>query len=454
MDQESARRNFLKFGPASVALTGVTALASVPLATGAAYPQAAPGRTLRTALDPGTVTFWNLFGGGDGVRLQTMLDHYTKTHGGSKSLQASTFAWGDPYYTKISLATLGGKPPDVAISHLSRMANFAKANLLSPITDEMLSTAGLSASDFNPTAWKKAQYNGAQYALPLDTHPFVLFYNKSVCQKAGLLASDGSLKPIKGTAQWEAALTAAKKVTGAYGASCCTVGDPSTSWRWFQTLYSQHSSSTPFLADAGTKLSYDNAAATATLAYMQKLTKSGLMPATIDYPGAETMLFAGKTAFYFTGEWEITTAEAVKGLKFGMVPVPTLFDRPANWADSHSFILPRMNRTKAQSARDMGFVKSMLGQSLTWAMGGHIPAYLPVKDSAAYKRLKPQSDYASAATYAYYDPPAWYSGAGSTFETTLGAQIGLVQQGSATPEKALSSFRSQISPYVNTPSPL
>ncbi len=76
----------------------------------------------------------------------------------------------------------------------------------------------------------------------------------------------------------------------------------------------------------------------------------------------------------------------------------------------------------------MGFIKSMLDQSLTWAMGGHVPAYLPALDSAAYKELEPQADYASAAKVAVYDDPAWYRGSGSTFENTVGAQIGLVQQ--------------------------
>src|SRR5690349_1616946 len=63
-------------------------------------------------LAPGTVTFWNLFGGGDGARLQIMLDEYAAQHGGPDSLQAATFTWGNPYYTKVTLATIGDAPPD------------------------------------------------------------------------------------------------------------------------------------------------------------------------------------------------------------------------------------------------------------------------------------------------------------------------------------------------------
>ena len=59
-----------------------------------------------TPLDPETVTYWNLFGGGDGARMLTMLDTYRASH--PNPLEAATFTWGNPYYTKVSLATLGG----------------------------------------------------------------------------------------------------------------------------------------------------------------------------------------------------------------------------------------------------------------------------------------------------------------------------------------------------------
>ena len=39
---------------------------------------------------------------------------------------------------------------------------------------------------------------GRQYAIPLDTHPFVLYYNTDLTEKAGLLDGDGKLKPLDG----------------------------------------------------------------------------------------------------------------------------------------------------------------------------------------------------------------------------------------------------------------
>ncbi|GAB7192001.1 extracellular solute-binding protein [Kineococcus sp. NUM-3379] len=407
-----------------------------------------------TQLAPGTVTFWNLFGGGDGARLQLMLDEYAEQNGGPGSLQAATFAWGNPYYTKVSLATLGDKPPDVAVAHLTRGQNLARAGLLTELTDDVLALADLTPEDFTPKVWEAQQLDGRSYAIPLDTHPFVLFYNKAVCEKAGLLDGGGKLKPIEGVEQWDAALTAAKEATGAYGASVATVTDTATPWRLFQSLYSQREGNTPFLSEGGTELTFDEALVEDTLAYLQSLTARGLMPATTDYAGSQTLMFTGKSAFYLQGEWEITTAQSVEGLEFGMAPIPQLYEQPACQADSHAFVLPRMERSDDQLRRAMGFVRSMLDQSLTWAEGGHIPSYRPTLESPEYAALEPQSDYSAAAEYGVYDAPAWYSGSGSNFETIVGAQIGLVLQGSASPQEAIASMRSQLQTYARTEDPL
>src|SRR5690348_2947265 len=93
------------------ALLGGTAAAAALGLTGCSG--LTPGRG-----SAGSVDYWNLFGGGDGVRMNQMLDGFRAAHPGI-TLSAVTLAWGNPYYTKLSLATLGDKPPDVAISHLT-----------------------------------------------------------------------------------------------------------------------------------------------------------------------------------------------------------------------------------------------------------------------------------------------------------------------------------------------
>jgi multiple sugar transport system substrate-binding protein len=437
------RRSLLAAGAAAATVLPLAACSS-PLSAGLAG----------SALNPETLVFWNLFGGGDGLRMQEMEAGYAKQHGGSSSLQATTFAWGNPYYSKVTLATVGNKPPDVAIAHLTRAKPLWDGDLLDPITSEDLAGVGLSASDFNQKAWTAQKTDGKNIAIPLDTHPFVLFYNVDVCQKAGLIDGDGNLKDLTGIDAFESALAAVSKVTGGTALNVANVSEIATPWRFFWTMYNQIEGATPFISDGGAKLTVNEDAYSKVTEMTQKWVKSGWLNKGLDYATAQTLMFTGKAGFFMQGEWEISTAQSIKGLKFGMAPIPQLFDKPAAQADSHTFILPRKDRTPEQKKSAMLFIKQMLEQSLTWAQGGHVPAYMPTFDSSAYEKLTPQSNYASAAASAVFDDAAWYGGSGSTFENTVGAQLALVQQGSSSPAAAMSAIKSQLSTYLNTPSPL
>ena len=400
-----------------------------------------------------TLSYWNLLGGGDGVRMIAMEDVYQKAHPGT-ALNAVVLAWGNPYYTKLTLATLGGRPPDVGISHLTRASILANAGLLEPLNEAELAPYGFTSNNFTPAAWAKAHTNGTLYAVPLDTHPWVMYYNTDICKKAGLLNSDGTLKNLNSPAAMTDALAAAKKVTGAFGGVFSINNDTATPWRLFSTLYYQLGGSV--LAHDGQKIVLDDAKAEKALSFLQNLTvKQALIPTSVDYAGAITTFATGKSGFFFQGDWEITTFETTK-TPFSMTAFPNVFGgRYAVQADSHSFVLPKdPQRTDARRAEIFGFIRSLLSQSSTWAQGGHIPAWLPFQKSAAYDKLKPASNYKWVANYARYDDAAWYSGSGSDFENIMGFAIGAVVAGQMSPAAAISDIRSKLAQYANTTSPV
>src|SRR3954452_15750283 len=184
---------------------------------------------------PQTVTFWHLFGGGDGARLAQILSEIDKEHNDSDVRQL-ILPWGNPYYTKLALSAVGGSPPDVAVMHATRIPAFAPGGLLEELTPDLLEKHGLTSDRFLEQPWKSGQSNGPQYAIPLDTHPFVLYYNTDLVKKAGLLDGD-KLKPLDGQTALLDAFAAVKKETGKGGVVFETRGV--TPWRLFLTLYSQ-----------------------------------------------------------------------------------------------------------------------------------------------------------------------------------------------------------------------
>ena len=398
-----------------------------------------------------TLVYWNLLTGGDGTHMVAMEDAFRKANP-KVDLQSTILQWGAPYYTKLSLAIRSGSPPDVAIMHLSRIHQYGPPGLLTPISEDLLAQHGMEPRDFTPLAFSKAHYNGQLLCIPLDTHPFVQYYNTKLCKKAGLLNSDGQLPPIKSADAMLAALRKLKKAGATAPVVCDTINDPATPWRLFYTLYSQAGGQV--LADNGKDIVLDQTLATMVLTFIHTLASEGLMNATVD-PGGGTAVFqAGDAGLYWEGEWNVTVFQAAK-MAFSMQPFPALFGKAAAQADSHTFILPkRTTANPEKTALALTMIRTLLGQSLTWAEGGHIPAWLPIRDSAAYKKLKPQSNYQEVASYAAYDPPAWYSGSGSDMENYLGEPLGNLMLGGMSPQATYDQMLGSLHTLSKEPVPV
>ena len=84
----------------------------------------------------GKVRYWNLFGGGDGVRMVEMQNAFREQHP-EINLEAVTLSWGAPYYTKLAMAAAGGRAPEVAVAHLTRLPQYAE-DLLDPFDLDLL----------------------------------------------------------------------------------------------------------------------------------------------------------------------------------------------------------------------------------------------------------------------------------------------------------------------------
>jgi multiple sugar transport system substrate-binding protein len=384
-----------------------------------------------------TLVYWNLLSGGDGAHMETMEAAYTKAHP-EVTLDSTILTWGNPYYTKLAMAIRSGSPPDVAIMHLSRINEFGPPGMLTPISLRLLAEHGMRPADFTPLAFARAHFRGQQLAIPLDTHPFVQYYNTKICKKAGLLDGSGQLPLVKGAPGLLAMLRRLKK-TGVTPAVCDQVDDPATAWRLFYTLYSQAGGKV--LADNGKRVVLDEALAIRVLTFIHQMATEGLLVANVDSNGGAALFQGGEAALYWEGEWEVDVFQAAK-LPFSMQPFPAVFGTGVTQADSHTFVLPRQStRDPEKVSMALTMIRSLLGQSLIWAEGGHIPAWLPTRRSAAYKKLRPQSNYESVADHVVYDPPAWYSGSGSDMENYAGGAIGTLMTGGLAPKAAYQEMR-------------
>ena len=356
-----------------------------------------------------TIVWWDFLSGGDGVRMKAMLEEFNKEHAGKVKIDATTSEWGTPFYTKVQTAAATGQGPDVMTYHELRMPLGVSEGVLSPLTPEELAAAGIKASDFSPANWKAAQGpDGKQYAVPLDIHSIILYYNKDLLKKAGLLGDDGKPKGLDGAANFDAALA---KLTsnGVYGLSVPNDGAPG--WRIFYTLLNQEDGQ--FLKDGkfldGDNLDKaDHRARRDAKVDEERLRRPripNIRPRSPSSPQARrrcTSTASGKCR-----PWSISPrrGNCSTGARSRS---RLLYSHPATWADSHSFAIPNrkgnpVDRRQTQSWCSTPSIGSTT-HSLEWAGGGHVPAYLPVQESAEFKAMKPNSDYVSLAKTAVFDP--------------------------------------------------
>ncbi|MQA11780.1 MAG: extracellular solute-binding protein [Pseudonocardiaceae bacterium] len=406
-------------------------------------------------LAPGETTtslrYWNLFSGGDGETMKKMLDSYRAAHP-RVELEDVTLEWGDRYYTKLAMASAADRAPDVAILHLGRLPAFAPGGLIDPVRPDLLRQTGIRAGQFPPGLWRRSHYGNRLFAIPLDTHPFVLYYNVDVCRKAGLLDGNGRLRQLDGEQSVRSALRAAKRVTGAYGVVFESAGSEAVvPWRLFWTLYRQLDGRM-FTSD-GKALALHEGKLSRVLEFLQDLGRSGLSSTGMDGDAAIAQFSSGRAGFLWHGEWEVQTF-LTSGTPFSMTRFPPVFGRPVAEADSHAFVLPHQEDRQAERHRLIyEFVAAMVRQSALWAEGGHIPAYLPVTESSEYAALQPQSRYRSVIDDVELDPEVWFAGSGSRLWMELSPVLGAVMDGRLSVRQGIAELREVTQRLLDTPNP-
>ena len=395
--------------------------------------------------------YWNLLSGGDGIRMTELVREAEET-GDGFDVTATVLAWGQPYYTKLAMASVGGRAPDVAVMHAARVPGFAPGGLLDAWDLDVLAELGVTQADFEPRVWDKGVVDGKLYSIALDSHPFVMMYNTDIARQAGLLGDDGQLAPIDSPDAFADAMRAMQQVTGAHGLSYGYLGDGTQMWRLFYTLYKQMGGDMEL--PTGGQVVYDRDKALAALEFIRSLLDGTIATPSADIGNAIAEFAGGKSGAIFTGVWELPTFQTAK-LPFDAMPIPTLFGTPASFADSHAFVLPHQSAPDPEKRRkSYEFVTDLLKNSLQWAGAGHIPAYKPVIDSPQYAELLPQAHYAYAAEQIEYDPVAYFTGSGSDFQTFFGENMQNVLLGRLDPAAGLDAFIAKIDALLAKPNPL
>ncbi len=403
---------------------------------GPSHPQAGPGRIV--------VNYWNGFSGPDGQTMTGMIKQFEQENP-DIDVRMQIIPWGT-YYDKLTLALAYGGAPDVFIMQAARFPEFASFHTLHPVADVLADAQPpLTEKDFAAVPWHESFYQGTQYALPLDTHPMGLYYNTKLFQDAGIVDTHGRAKPPATLPEF---LADAKKLTRDTDGS----GRP-TQWGFAFTF--EHTNWLTF-ADQfgggivtpdgrhGAMASPGSLQATHLMCDLIYKYKVAPKPEGID---SWLALRQGKVAMAMEGIYQLSSLKETTGLQFAGAPVPQFGPDKGVWGGSHLLCQPAgIDPAHARAAgRLMRFLSN---HSLTWGLGGQIPARVAIARLPQFQDQPVQAQFDREIGYVDYDPQVPKANALNQFaDPAIDAALSQMQ----TPEDAMRDADRRINQVLARP---
>ncbi|GIP33425.1 ABC transporter substrate-binding protein [Paenibacillus sp. J2TS4] len=339
--------------------------------------------------------YWVPFSGSDGEFMENMVKAFNESQSEIK-VEFMNNNW-DNYYPKLLSSLVSKSAPDVAVAHVSHLAELMPTNMIESI-DDLAADAGLDWSTYAKNQENAVVRDGKHYAIPLDTHAVIMYYNKKYLGEAGLLNEDGSIKMEPGAEGFTEMLRTLKQNLP-NDVSPMIVGSNNvfTYWIWYALVQQQGGT---YFKDGQPTI--DTPEGKQAMELMQTWLKEGLMPADIG-DNSYDIFKTSKAAVTFTGVWATGNFEKEASLDFAAAPFPQLYDQPAAWGDSHTLIIPKQDDHKKQVAA-VKFADWLASNGAMWAQAGHVPAKPSVLESEDYKALPYRADYAAVMDDVKYMP--------------------------------------------------
>lgn len=414
-------------------LLGAGAGASFVLAgCGGGGPQNNPGAQGGSGGDGGKtydgpkvdLAFWNGFTGGDGPYMRQLVEDFSAEHDNIQ-VKMNTLEWTD-FYQTVPSAVRSGKGPDVAIMHHDQLGTNAARGVVIQL-DDVAKNLGLKESDFASLVWNAGKYDGKRYGIPLDMHPFGLYYNKALMEKVGLDPNN----PPQTKDDYEAALREFKSsgIQGSWVSPFLFTGGLQWESLLFQfggSLYNEDVTKAVFNSDAGVEA----------LEWMVGLINDGHSPKNVAQDAEYVAFQNGKNALHWNGIWQINAFKDVKDLDWGVAPVPQIGTQKGVWSGSHNFVITNkrpLDENKVQASKV--FINWISQKSIEWAKAGQIPARKSVRESKAFQNLKEQSTLAQQLDYVNFVPAV--PGIGDVQPTTFERAVNEAVLGKKEPKAAL-----------------
>lgn len=340
------------------------------------------------------LNYWVPFSGGDGEFMENLVKEFNSTH---EDIQVKMLnvEW-ENYYTKLRTSLIAKSGPDVAISHASKLAELVPTGMVEPIAT-VADEAGIDLTTYTDNQVSAVTIEDIVFAVPLDTHALIMYYNLDYLEEAGLLDKDGNIIMEPGVEGFLSMLETLKdKLPEGVFPFASNTDNVYPFWIWY-ALNSQNGGQ--YIADG--KAVFNNETGKEALQVLVDMVEKGLWPKNVT--NGYDLFKSGRSAINFAGVWATGNYEKDQEFRFGAVPFPKLFGKDATWGDSHTLILPVQDNRERQIAAAK-FSDWLAENGAQWAVAGHVPTKQIVLDSEEFQSLNYRPDYAEVTQYVDYMP--------------------------------------------------
>lgn len=328
------------------------------------------------------IVFWSVFTGPDGENMNRLVTEYNKTNPEIPVKHIAIEA--NDVYTKIPTTVTSGKDvPDLTIVHAERVPQFIEDDVIMPLDNYIQANGNIEKDKYVEQAWNVGSSTDSQYAVPLDVHSFVTYYNKDLLAKYGPNVLDDNVITM------EEVIEVAKQSQ--------KDGITSMGITWLRVMY------LGWLEQLGGDLSKDGVNPDINTAEGQKILKDlaelvNTKVSSQDGDDAGQLFKSGQMVFWPEGIWMQNSLKEITDLNWGMThSVAYDANNPKNWTSSHQFVmLNNKNMTDERGKAVMDFVNWIGENSLEWAKAGLVPAALAIGENEEFQKL-PQSFLLNAA---------------------------------------------------------
>lgn len=314
------------------------------------------------------ITMWTPLTGEDGGIMDQMVEEYNDT---DPEFPVEHVVSPDLYTQIYTVMSTGEGTPDLSIIHADRVAGFERQGMLEPLDDIMTTHSDLNQDNYIEQAWEVGNVDGDQYAIPLDIHSNVLYYNKDLLEKYDATSFlDDDVLTID-----EIMSLSGKLDEGDYA-----INNSLISWVLLGLV-----------VDLGGDISDEEGNPTINTPEMEEamqalvdIQEEGLM--TPNGEDGYAMFQGNQVLFSSDGTWSSLAFDQVEDLNYGVTNIYSFDpDNFHNRSSAHVFaMLDNDERTDEKEQGIADFLTWVRENSITWAEAGQIPASREVFESPEF----------------------------------------------------------------------